>query len=107
MYIDDTRRSSQIKRFQQLDSALRVYQFKSLTEAIDTTAPGGRLIFHSFGALAESERNLMRERTMAGLSAARDRGHIGGRPSTLTAAKKQQANNCAAMVSPCPRSRKC
>lgn len=65
--------------------------FKSLTEAIDTTTPGGKLIFHIFGALAEFERNLIRERTMAGLSAARDRGRIGGRPSSLTPAKKRQA----------------
>ena len=48
--------------------------FKSLTEEINTTTPGGKLIFHIFGALAEFERNLIRERTMAGLSAARDRG---------------------------------
>lgn len=66
--------------------------FKSLTEAIDTTTPGGKLIFHIFGALAEFERNLIRERTMAGLSAARDRGRVGGRPSSLTAVKKRQAN---------------
>lgn len=66
--------------------------FKSLTEEINTTTPGGKLIFHIFGALAEFERNLIRERTMAGLSAARDRGRLGGRPSSLTAAKKRQAN---------------
>ncbi|QXC46816.1 recombinase family protein [Rhodococcus qingshengii] len=66
--------------------------FKSLTEEINTTTPGGKLIFHIFGALAEFERNLIRERTMAGLSAARDRGRVGGRPSSLTAAKKRQAN---------------
>ncbi|WP_206489919.1 recombinase family protein [Rhodococcus sp. KRD162] len=65
--------------------------FKSLTEEINTTTPGGKLIFHIFGALAEFERNLIRERTMAGLSAARDRGRVGGRPSSLTAAKKRQA----------------
>ncbi|OQM77989.1 DNA-invertase hin [Rhodococcus sp. 66b] len=52
--------------------------FKSLTEEINTTTPGGKLIFHIFGALAEFERNLIRERTMAGLSAARDRGRVGG-----------------------------
>ena len=65
--------------------------FKSLTEEINTTTPGGKLIFHIFGALVEFERNLIRERTMAGLSAARDRGRVGGRPSSLTAAKKRQA----------------
>lgn len=65
--------------------------FKSLTEEINTTTPGGKLIFHIFGALAEFERNLIRERTMAGLSAARDRGRVGGRPSSLTPAKKRLA----------------
>lgn len=54
--------------------------FKSLAEQIDTTTSGGRLIFHIFGALAEFERNLIRERTMAGLRAARARGRKGGRP---------------------------
>ena len=57
--------------------------FKSLQEAIDTTSSGGKLIFHIFGALAEFERNLIRERTMAGLSAARARGRKGGRPKAL------------------------
>jgi DNA invertase Pin-like site-specific DNA recombinase len=59
--------------------------FKSLTENIDTTTSGGKLIFHIFGALAEFERNLIRERTAAGLSAARVRGRRGGRPKALTA----------------------
>ncbi len=54
--------------------------FKSLMEQIDTTTSGGKLIFHIFGALAEFERNLIRERTMAGLQAARVRGRKGGRP---------------------------
>jgi DNA invertase Pin-like site-specific DNA recombinase len=54
--------------------------FKSLTEHIDTTTPGGRLIFHIFGSLAEFERDLIRERTNAGLAAARSRGRTGGRP---------------------------
>jgi DNA invertase Pin-like site-specific DNA recombinase len=58
--------------------------FKSLTENIDTTTSGGKLIFHIFGALAEFERNLIRERTRAGLIAARQRGRIGGRPKALT-----------------------
>jgi DNA invertase Pin-like site-specific DNA recombinase len=58
--------------------------FHSLQEAIDTTSPGGRLIFHMFGALAEFERNLMRERTSAGLEAARARGRKGGRPRKLS-----------------------
>jgi DNA invertase Pin-like site-specific DNA recombinase len=58
--------------------------FKSLTENIDTTTSGGKLIFHIFGALAEFERNLIRERTQAGLTAARARGEKGGRPHALT-----------------------
>jgi DNA invertase Pin-like site-specific DNA recombinase len=57
--------------------------FKSLTENIDTTTSGGKLIFHIFGALAEFERNLIRERTQAGLLAARARGRRGGRPKAL------------------------
>ena len=51
---------------------------KSLKESIDTTSSGGKLVFHLFGALAEFERALIRERTQAGLSAARARGHRGG-----------------------------
>lgn len=57
--------------------------FKSLTEQIDTTTSGGKLIFHLFGALAEFERDLIRERTQAGLQAARSRGRQGGRPKRL------------------------
>ena len=52
--------------------------FQSTTEAIDTTSPGGKLVFHIFTALAEFERNLIRERTRAGLEAARARGRKGG-----------------------------
>lgn len=54
--------------------------FQSLTENIDTTTPGGRLIFHLLGALAEFERDLIRERVQAGLKSARARGRKGGRP---------------------------
>src|SRR6478752_5260545 len=54
---------------------------RSLTEAIDTT--GGRLVFHLFAALAEFERGVIRERTLAGLQAARARGRLGGRPPAL------------------------
>ena len=61
--------------------------FRSLTEAIDTTTPAGRLQFHIFGALAEFERAIIRERTRAGLVAARARGRLGGRPSSVTAEK--------------------
>ncbi len=57
--------------------------FRSLQENLDSTTPGGRLVFHLFGALAEFERELIRERTKAGLAAARARGRIGGRPSKL------------------------
>jgi DNA invertase Pin-like site-specific DNA recombinase len=65
--------------------------FKSLTENIDTTTSGGKLIFHIFGALAEFERNLIRERTNAGLLAARARGRKGGRPKSLTGKRVQMA----------------
>src|SRR3954470_22971462 len=58
--------------------------FKSLTEQIGTTTSGGKLIFHIFGALAEFERDIIRERTQAGLAAARARGRQGGRRKTLT-----------------------
>src|SRR5574339_1070398 len=54
--------------------------FRSLQEQIDTTTSGGKLVFHVFGALAEFERDLIRERTQAGLLAARARGRLGGRP---------------------------
>lgn len=59
---------------------------KSLTESIDTTTSGGRLIFHIFAALAEFERGVIRERTRAGLKAARARGRTGGRPPALSEA---------------------
>ena len=59
--------------------------FRSLQETIDTTSPGGRLVFHVFAALAEFERDLIRARTNAGLVAARARGRTGGRPSSLSA----------------------
>src|SRR5687767_10921435 len=62
--------------------------FRSLTEQIDTTTSGGKLVFHVFGALAEFERDLIRERTQAGLRAARARGRTGGRPKVLADAKK-------------------
>ena len=57
--------------------------FRSLTEAIDTTTPGGKLVFHVFGAMAQFERDLLSERTLAGLEAARARGRVGGRPRAL------------------------
>src|SRR5919112_1120648 len=70
--------------------------FKSLTENIDTTTSGGKLVFHIFGALAEFEREIIRERTQAGLSAARSRGKSGGRPKALTEKQVQMLNNLAA-----------
>jgi len=61
--------------------------FRSLTEAIDTTTPGGRLIFHVFGALGQFERDLIRDRTKAGLAAAAARGRKGGRKPVVTSDK--------------------
>jgi DNA invertase Pin-like site-specific DNA recombinase len=78
-----------IETISQLDN--RKIGFKSLTENIDTTTSGGKLIFHIFGALAEFERNLIRERTNAGLQAARARGRKGGRPKSLTGKKTAMA----------------
>ena len=65
--------------------------FRSLTEAIDTTTAGGKLVFHVFGALAEFERSIIRERTRAGLDAARARGRKGGRPPKLKEADLKAA----------------
>ncbi|BCL77567.1 resolvase [Ktedonobacteria bacterium brp13] len=62
----------------------RGVDFISLTENIDTTTPGGKLIFHLMGALAEFERDLIRERTKVGLAAAKARGRVGGRPRKTT-----------------------
>lgn len=67
--------------------------FRSLTEAIDTTTSGGRLIFHVFGALGQFERDLIRERTKAGLAAAAARGRKGGRKPVVTADKLQRAQD--------------
>jgi DNA invertase Pin-like site-specific DNA recombinase len=66
------------------DLDTRGVEFRSLTESIDTTTAGGRLVFHIFGALAEFERDLVRSRTTAGLAAARARGRLGGRPPKMT-----------------------
>jgi DNA invertase Pin-like site-specific DNA recombinase len=65
--------------------------FKCLQENIDTTTSGGKLIFHIFGALAEFEREIIRERTNAGLQAARARGRLGGRPKTQSLDPKKMA----------------
>lgn len=67
--------------------------FRSICESIDTTTAGGRLVFHLFGALAEFERELILERTNAGLRAARARGRTGGRPSVMTPEKRAVAND--------------
>jgi len=67
--------------------AEREVGFRSLQESVDTTTTGGRLVFHVFAALAEFERDLIRERTQAGLEAARARGRRGGRPSVMTPEK--------------------
>jgi DNA invertase Pin-like site-specific DNA recombinase len=72
-----------IETVELLDS--RSIGLRSLTEAIDTTTAGGKLVFHVFGALAEFERSIIRERTKAGLEAARARGKKGGRPPALVA----------------------
>ena len=71
-----------VERFEAAEVGLR-----SLQENIDTTSSGGRLVFHLFGALAEFERSLIRERTQAGLAAARVRGRMGGRPKRLDPVK--------------------
>ncbi|AXI52958.1 MULTISPECIES: recombinase family protein [Alphaproteobacteria] len=65
--------------------------FKSLTEGVDTTTTGGTLVFHLFGALAEFERDLIVERTQAGLKAAATRGRKGGRKPVVTLKKLEQA----------------
>src|SRR5215470_14172776 len=67
--------------------------FRSITEAIDTTTPGGRLIFHVFGALGQFERDLITERTRAGLTAAAARGRKGGRKPVVTSDKLDRARS--------------
>ncbi|BAI76850.1 resolvase (plasmid) [Azospirillum sp. B510] len=78
-----------IQLAEQLDAA--GIGLRSLHDAIDTGSSGGRLVFHMFGALAEFERNLVRERTQAGLSAARARGRMGGRRKVLEPDKRRLA----------------
>ena len=70
---------------------VRQIGFRSLTEAIDTTTSGGRLIFHIFASLAEFERSIIRERTRSGLESARARGRLGGRPPALSSDDLQAA----------------
>ncbi len=71
--------------------AARGIGFRSLTENIDTTTPGGMLVFNIFGSLAQFERDLIRERTQAGLRAARERGSKGGRRPVVTPDKLRKA----------------
>ena len=71
--------------------ASRGIGFRSLTENIDTTTPGGMLVFNIFGSLAQFERDLIRERTHAGLKAARERGNKGGRRPVVTPDKLRKA----------------
>src|SRR5271166_1587224 len=70
--------------------------FRSITEAIDTTTPGGRLVFHLFGALGQFERDLIQERTRAGLAAAAVRGRKGGRKPVVTGEKLRRARSIIA-----------
>ena len=74
----------------------RGVEFVSLRESIDTTTPGGKLVFHVFGAVAEFERDLVLERTVAGLEAARARGRRGGRPRALDDSKAKLARRLKA-----------
>jgi DNA invertase Pin-like site-specific DNA recombinase len=71
--------------------ATRGVGFRSITEAIDTTTPGGRLVFHLFGALGQFERDLIQERTRTGLAAAAARGRKGGRKPVVTGEKLKRA----------------
>jgi DNA invertase Pin-like site-specific DNA recombinase len=83
-----------IERVRELDA--RGVGLRSLTEGIDTTTPAGRLVFHVFGALAEFERDLIRERTQAGLQAANARGKRGGRRPVMDAHKLRVARELLA-----------
>ena len=80
--------------------AARDVGLRSLAEQIDTNSATGRLVLHVFAALAEFERALMHERTMAGLAAARARGRIGGRPKALTGARLAYARQLAGTGTP-------
>jgi DNA invertase Pin-like site-specific DNA recombinase len=71
--------------------AARGIELRSIKDAIDTSTPTGKLLFHIMAALAEFEADLIRERTFAGLAAARARGRTGGRPSAMTPAKLEVA----------------
>jgi DNA invertase Pin-like site-specific DNA recombinase len=78
------------------DLEARGVGLRSLTEGIDTTTPGGRLVFHVIGALGQFERDLVRERTRAGLTAAEARGRRGGRRPVVTDEKLRRARGLVA-----------
>jgi DNA invertase Pin-like site-specific DNA recombinase len=89
------------------DMEARGVGLKSLTEAIDTSTPGGRLVFHIFGSIAEFERAIIRERTKAGVVAAKSRGRAGGRPPKLVGERVDHAKmmlNAGTSVSAVARS---
>jgi DNA invertase Pin-like site-specific DNA recombinase len=75
------------------DLEQRSIGLKSITEAIDTTTAGGRLVFHIFASIAEFERSLIKERTRAGITAAKARGRVGGRPAKLIGERVEHAQN--------------
>jgi DNA invertase Pin-like site-specific DNA recombinase len=79
------------------DLNTRGVAFRSLRESIDTTSATGKLIFHIFASLAEFERDMIRERTNAGLASARARGRVGGRPEGLSPTADLKANAAKAL----------
>lgn len=87
-----------VRQLVELVAALqaRHVEFVSLTDGIDTGTPAGRFFFHVMAALAEMERDLIRERTKAGLIAAKARGRLGGRPSKLTSQQLRHARKLMA-----------
>lgn len=82
------------------DLERRGVQFQSITDRIDTTSPGGRFFFHVMSGLAQMERELIAERTRAGLAAARARGRLGGRKRKMTDSKVASARNLLASGTP-------
>jgi DNA invertase Pin-like site-specific DNA recombinase len=83
-----------------IDLGERGVEFRSLIEGFDTTTSGGKLLFHVMAAIAEFERELIRERVNAGLAAARARGRIGGRPRVMTPEKARVARDLNASNTP-------
>ena len=82
------------------DLSAQGVNFRSLTDNIDTTTPGGRFFFHVMASLAEMERELIIERTRAGLKAARDMGRVGGRRRLMTVSKLESARQLLAAGTP-------